>query len=76
MKTKSQNWEADFDEKFLIKPQSEFSVVAHQLHLKDFIRANFVSKEELQEELERLQNTSLDHRLDAISVLSDLLRLP
>lgn len=42
----------------------------------DFIRANFVSKEELQEELERLRNTSLDHRLDAISVLSDLLRLP
>lgn len=33
----TESWETEFDEKFLIRPQSEFSVVAHQLHLKDFI---------------------------------------
>lgn len=27
----------EFDEKFLVRPQSEFSVAAHQLHLKDFL---------------------------------------
>ncbi len=63
MHTEIEKWKQRFDERFLKKPQENFSVAAHQIHLKGFIAETIEGvKKEILEDLEKHRLTA-DHGL-------------